>query len=419
MYDMFEKAKGCNQLAEEIYIEFINDRELISMKDLYAKINLLIDNKMAAKLTGYADRYSSHYISFLDFASYYMIKKDKSLKKYRYNKNEKKIKTKYIDEPVDNNIIKYKKKALENGDYIVKPEDYTYIILSINTNKESEYGDYETVTIYFVGDKYEKYKKEFQDQYEEVKSLNKGVNYETVTYGYENSKPDRFKSFDQMVFRDKDTIINYIDRWVANIPEYYKYGMTPKLSILLYGKPGTGKSTFYKALAKHLGISSIHQITPEQFNDAEPRRGRKYRDDSVIAIDDIDCFCESREDENKSNNSREVLSKILNFLDTPPTIYFKAKDDIYYPVSIVVATTNYIDRLDPAVIRYGRFDFIIEMEYFDEDESREFCKIYDLQLEDVVDKKEITKDFTIVPAKLQALCFENIDKRLKGDHNDK
>ena len=132
----------------------------------------------------------------------------------------------------------------------------------------------------------------------------------------------------------------------------------------------------------------------------------------MFSIDDIDCICKSREiDNNKDNNSQ--LSKLLAFLDNPPVFEFKASDGIYYPVSVVVASTNYYDKLDDAVKRYGRFDLKIEMDEFGKKEAEEMCKIYDLKLSDVVSDYN-KKDFVISPSKLQALCLENIDKQMKN-----
>ena len=75
---------------------------------------------------------------------------------------------------------------------------------------------------------------------------------------------------------------------------------------------------------------------------------------------------------------------------------------------------NYFENLDPAVIRPGRFDVRIQLTDFDKEQAEEMCSVYDLTLSDVIDE-EITDDFTILPAKLEALCRENIDKSLKGD----
>ena len=108
-----------------------------------------------------------------------------------------------------------------------------------------------------------------------------------------------------------------------------------------------------------------------------------------------------------------VLSNLLSFLDNPPTFEFKAKDGYRYPISIVVATTNYYDKLDDAVKRFGRFDKKIEMNYFTRDEAQEMCSIYDLKLDDIVDNSN-DKDFSISPAELQAICLENVDSSLKN-----
>ena len=107
------------------------------------------------------------------------------------------------------------------------------------------------------------------------------------------------------------------------------------------------------------------------------------------------------------------LKEALNFLDTPPSGYIEAKDGKKYPVSIVVATTNHYDTLDPALKRYGRFDLQIELKDFDREDAEEMCSLYDLTLSDVI-KEPIPKNFTIQPAKLQALCLQNIDDTMKG-----
>ena len=95
-----------------------------------------------------------------------------------------------------------------------------------------------------------------------------------------------------------------------------------------------------------------------------------------------------------------------------------AKDGVNYPISIVIATTNYYDKLDPAVKRYGRFDLTIKMDNFNKDEAQEMCDIYGLELNKVV-KNSNSNKFSISPAKLQALCLKNIDNKLKGNLNNK
>ena len=81
-------------------------------------------------------------------------------------------------------------------------------------------------------------------------------------------------------------------------------------------------------------------------------------------------------------------------------------------MSIVIATTNYYDKLDEAVKRYGRFDLKLEMNDFNKEQAEEMCSLYDLKLSDLVNNSDDI-NFTISPSYLQALCLENIDKALK------
>ena len=413
------------KIAEYIFNEYMFDQELRSGSDLTKECELLADNGLAVKIEGNDDIfYSLSRLSKYKVASLMLSNLHQSLKKERMNLLPLEesnmlnlVGSKYSDE-----LRKLIKSGLEFGFYTVildhdKSDEYAIFEVSPG----SEYDMYRIqYKLYFVGRKCEKYKDKFFkmcDKYREyVKDLDKNKTYVTMS-GSGETQEVQFKSFDQMVFHQKDEVKAYIDNWIENIPNYHKYGITPKLSILLYGKPGTGKSTFYKAVAKYLGIKNVLCSEPEYFYRSEEDRNKSNRnqddtDGIVYAIDEVDCICKARTEKSKDEENDKVLSKLLSFLDNPKTFYYKAKNGTYYPVSIIIATTNYIDKLDDAVKRFGRFDLQIEMIDFDKDHAEEFCKLYDLTLSDVVDG-DINKDFTISPAKLQALCMENIDKSFK------
>jgi SpoVK/Ycf46/Vps4 family AAA+-type ATPase len=271
-------------------------------------------------------------------------------------------------------------------------------------------------SLYFIGKNCLERRSDFTKSLDKIEDK---IPYSGIdTIQYLDGRPDTeaiFKSFDQMVFEGKDDIIKYIDNWKKNIPRYNEYGMIPKLSVLLYGDPGVGKSTFCKALAKYLDIHVIRSLSPQYFDNEENLNKQagntNHYTDAIYSIDDIDTVCSSREEDSSKDNNK-VISSLLDFLDNPPSFYYKADDGKYYLVSIVCATTNYIDRLDKAVKRSGRFDLKIEMKKFDRKEAQMMCDIYGLKLEDIY-KDEINDDTTFVPAHIQALCTENIDNNLK------
>lgn len=423
------KKKNIAEVADIIYNEYVAGMDLSSSADLMKCINVLLDNGKAVKISGTDDVYYKR-LSRYKIASKFMIDHDKKLRK-----DIKSLlpaeESNCINKAGDNSnkrIVELVKSGLDYGTYTVtlessnKTEDYAIL----EVERGSDYDDYKiSYNLYFVGNKCEKYKNKFFKMVDKYKKLYEDIDKNLTYIHYSESdetKEVTFKGFDQMVFSQKEKIISYVDNWVENIPKYYKYGMNPKLSILLYGVPGTGKSTFYKALAKHLGINTVETIEPEYFtystNDDGNSRSRRKNNNNTIesklfAIDEIDCICKTRTEKSDNANNDKILSKLLSFLDNPPTFYFKANDGMYYPISIVVATTNYIDKIDPAVKRFGRFDLQIEMKDFTLDEAKDFCALYDLTIHDVVNKVE--KDFTISPAKLQALCMENIDKSLKDN----
>ena len=395
------------------------DENAADINSFRHKLNSLVDNNIGIKITGRGNGYYrristlSVILKFLDnYEEGFIENNTKILDFNDYGKIENKA-------DVNENLADAINLQIADGYYSVHLDDQkvngTYGILFITT--EDEEVQYE---FYIIGEKYKKYTKKLTKLYNKYNRLSYDSMEDELIYSNGSRKELIFKNFDKLIFRDKEKVLDYINHWIDAIPKFYEYGMVPKLSILLYGKPGTGKSTFYQALAKYLDIPTVCVITPDYFSNGLDDKYRKinsqskaalYRDEILYAIDEIDMVNQSRDLTNDNANGH-ILSKLLAFLDNPPTFYFKAKDGKSYPVSIVVATTNYYDRLDSAVKRFGRFDLQLQMVDFDKELAQEMCDLYKLKLEDVIDGK-IDKNFTISPAELQAKCLKNVDTNLK------
>ena len=407
--DLHDKCKGRDgDIQDEIERLYYNGYEFTSSADLKSKYDRIVTNKMGSVEKSTNDRMGS-FLTSAQMMCYYYLKYAKKDRKYLLNLTGNR---KFHD--VGKRLKKIVGHLLSDGVYHCQIDKKNFLVLFVNS---SDYNDYDT-RLYFIGKKYDKYQKEYLKLEKELleeyrKRCKESVIVNIGQYGNVRNVVT-FKPFDKMVFRNKENVLAYVDNWKKNIPLYYdKYNMIPKLSILLYGKPGTGKSTFYQALADRFDISCVNCIQAGYF------RQKRYTatDPAIYAIDDIDTFIGSREeddDKEKYNtiSNEEMLSSILAFLDHPPTFNFNAGNGMYYPVSIVVATTNYIDKLDPAIKRYGRFDLKIPMDDFDYELATIFSKLYNIHLEDIVEVKNKDK-FTISPAELQAKCMENIDKQLK------
>lgn len=407
----------------------IDDLQLKKISEVVPKLDLLVENHLGNVITDVHytdDKFNQYFVM-----SKFMIDLNPDLKEYV---NDPK-KVGYSDNSIitvtdHSEIVKISSKGLFPGMYYAicgKHGNGNYVVLVI----EDMSGDHDQrsylystwrVKMYFIGDKRNKYMKKYYALYDKYKAYADTTKSDLI-YDKTSSKKYtylQFKTFDQMVFKDKDKLIKYIDHFIDNIPQYYQYGVTPKLSILLYGKPGCGKSTFYQALAKHMGVSKIQCVNANHFtaNDNSSYSGSSQRSKGILyptiyALDDVDCIAGSREDDDSMDN-KSILQQLLAFLDNPGTFNYKAKDGLYYPISVVIATTNYYEKLDPAVQRFGRFDLKIEMKEFDAQDAEEMCQLYKLHLDDVVDMNEKDRDsFVISPAELQALCMEKIDASIK------
>lgn len=286
---------------------------------------------------------------------------------------------------------------LNYGNYLIKLDLFTFAIVNkstIDNHQQTAAGDQvNSINISIFGKNRYKYK-----EYLTNKKSCKNNNAFLCVYGDKYISQRLFRSFDTVIMNDtiKKRIINYIDIWINNKQVYLKNNIPYKAGILLYGQPGTGKSSLAKAIASYLKYD-INLITIDTISNGNLNPNIR---NTVFLIEDIDCMFTSREysksntDKNEKQLDKALLGDILNFIDgqaSPENCIF-------------IATTNHIERLDPALIRPGRFDLQIEMKYLDYELACKMCKRFNK------DPDVILKDETlpISPAYLQSKLIENL-----------
>ncbi|MFQ6662176.1 hypothetical protein Gotur_030074 [Gossypium turneri] len=160
---------------------------------------------------------------------------------------------------------------------------------------------------------------------------------------------------------------------------YSRIGRAWKRGYLLYGPPGTGKSTMIAAMANLLGYDIYDlELTAVKDNTELRKLLIETSSKSIIVIEDIDCSLDltgqrrpkkEKKDEaeemkqhpmhkaskEEAKSSQVTLSGLLNFIDG---LWSACGGE-----RLIVFTTNFVEKLDPALIRKGRMDKHIELSY--------------------------------------------------------
>ncbi len=176
-----------------------------------------------------------------------------------------------------------------------------------------------------------------------------------------------------------------VEDFIDNRQWYKQRGIPYRRGYLLFGPPGCGKTSFVKAISGQIGydiyeirLSDPH-ISDDKLNALISTFGKK----SILLFEDVDAafvarlLDEERAEKADKDNERKLMqireaksgvsfSGLLNAIDGV------ASEEDY----IVFMTTNYVDKLDAALIRPGRIDMRQLIGYPDEQQIAEFFKTF-------------------------------------------
>lgn len=184
----------------------------------------------------------------------------------------------------------------------------------------------------------------------------------------------------------KEEIMDDLETFSKSKDYYAKIGKAWKRGYLLYGPPGTGKSSMIAAIANFLQYDVYDlELTSVKDNTELRKLLIDTTGKSIIVIEDIDCSLDltgqrenkkkkKKDEEDKEKNEEEAikekmkkeveakekksevtLSGLLNFIDGLWSAIGGER--------LIIFTTNYVEKLDPALIRTGRMDKHIVLSY--------------------------------------------------------
>ena len=180
--------------------------------------------------------------------------------------------------------------------------------------------------------------------------------------------------------------------------------------MIFWGPPGTGKTLFAKAMATALGaavtIVSGPELKSKWVGESEENlrqvftRARQAAP-AIIVFDELDSFATARGTYQGSGVEHSMVNQLLTEMDG-----FR-KDELVF----VVGTTNFVESLDPALMRPGRFEFHLHIPFPTGEDRRAILGIYDQKLS--LELSPRAMDYAV---KRTADMVEGQNSRYSGDH---
>jgi cell division protease FtsH len=222
--------------------------------------------------------------------------------------------------------------------------------------------------------------------YQQIRKATSGGQLEVPTIdldrdlgGYAKVKQRlRAEILDVLAHKDQRTDPEEIARLESLIPR----------GMIFWGPPGTGKTLFAKAMATSIGAAITVVSGPElksrwvgesEENLRQIFHRARQSAPAIIVFDELDSFASARGTYTGSGVEHSMVNQLLTEMDG-----FHSDELVF-----VVGTTNFVEILDPALLRPGRFEFHLHIPYPDADDRREILRIYNARLGLAMDEEAL------------------------------
>lgn len=278
------------------------------------------------------------------------------------------------------------------------------------------------------------------DQYMTKQKVCKRYVYQNMNGQWEKIAEQSERMADTIVLKgnDKETLIEELEHFLHNKEWYINHGFLYSIGILLYGSPGTGKTSLIRYISSvskrnthYLRLSQVH--SEFDFNNLLKNINLA---ETVLVMEDIDCagtmvhnrekvYKHMQETENSEadmnerqpikiiiDNSRETNRDLLKMQDrvTLDVLLNILDGTLTTPGQIIVMTTNHKEILDNALIRPGRIDINLELVKCNHDMITRLCKTFykkDVLSDEIINIIHLIPEYTYSPAHIMNIFRKN------------